>query len=153
MVRSKILASLALLLLFASTINAGPIRFIKHHKRLTERLVAATVGTIVEEKGVTACSRGNVEKCAEGYGSRRGFAGFATGLSFAMVGVSYACDKDQPNWWFCDVLGNGIPATQIAFGIHDFTVNNPCVYDQPCGGQPVPNAMAHELFKRTELRH
>ena len=139
----------------ASPANAGPKNWLKHHKRISERIVAATVGTIVEEKAVTACSIGNVEKCIEGYGSRRTFANILAVASFTFVGVSYACDKNQPNWWFCDVLGNGFPALQIGLGIHDFTVNNPCVYDQPCGGRPVawPDAVAHERFKLTQLKH
>lgn len=108
------------LLLFAAPAQAGPINWAKHHKRLLFAVGAEAAAFTVQYKGTTYCSRGDVERCIEGYGSRRAFNWFSIGMGGAMIAASEKCHKDDGPKPACYGLAYWVPATQTAFGIHDY---------------------------------
>lgn len=111
-------------LLFAFPVQAGPINWVKHHKRFLLAAGAVAGASIVQWKGTSYCQRGDVEQCIEGYGSRRAFNGFSIGLSSAMLGAAEGCWKNDGGK-ICYGLAYGFPVIQTAFGIRDFLSYKP----------------------------
>lgn len=115
---------LFLILLLASPVQAGPKHWIQHHKRFLLATGAAVGASVIQYKATTYCSRGDVERCVEGYGSRRAFNYFSMGMDVAMVGAAEACWRDSSGK-VCYGLAYWTPTTQVALGIHDFTHYRP----------------------------
>ncbi|HXQ38142.1 MAG TPA: hypothetical protein VN843_29325 [Anaerolineales bacterium] len=113
------------LLLAATTANAGPKKFFKEHGRFTKAAIALAAASVIQYEGTSYCQRGDVERCNEGYGSRRAFDWFSIGMGVGMLGASEACWKDQPGWKFCYVLAYGVPAYQTFAGVKDFASYRP----------------------------
>jgi hypothetical protein len=109
------------LLLFAAPTQAGPRHWVKTHKRFLFAAGAEAAAFTIQWKGQTYCQRGEHEACTLGYGGyrSRGFNWFSLGMSGAMLGAAEGCWKNEGGK-FCNVLAYGVPATQTAFGIHDY---------------------------------
>lgn len=144
----RILIALALLLAFAGQAQAGPkkvLRWIESHKRSGLILLADAGASYLQWHATTLCQLGDLEKCTEGYGSRRAFNGFMMGADLGLFAAAEGCWKQNPGWKFCYALAYMAPATQAGVGVHDLSVHNPCIEYQPCGGKPP----AEDLWSRT----
>lgn len=106
---------LFLFLAFAMPVQARP-----HWKRIAFKAAVLAGASVLQYKATTYCSRGDVERCIEGYGSRRAFNWFSIGMGAAMIPLSEKCHKDDGPKPACYGLGYWVPATQMAFGIHDY---------------------------------
>jgi hypothetical protein len=121
----KLSTLLVLLLVIAQPSTAGPKEWVKHHKRFLLAAGTITAASIIQYKGTSYCQRGDVERCNEGYGSRRTFDWISVGTSAAMLGAAEGCWKDQPSWKFCYGLAYGMPTYQTYAGLHDFASYRP----------------------------
>lgn len=138
--KEKTVILAAVLTLFGSVAEAGPLSKIKtfaeKHPKFAAAAAALAVGSTIQYKGTTRCSQGYVEVCNEGYGSRRAFDGVSIGAGVVLLFAGNKCSQDQPGWWFCNVLEFGMPAYQTYAGIHDFRAYKPCEYGQSACGTP-----------------
>lgn len=117
--RRRLLMVLVVVLFQAGASQAAP----KNLKRLLFKVGVLAGASYLQWHGTTVCQRGNVEKCNEGYGSRRAWDWFSIGVGATMIPISEACSNDDDGW-ICHYLGYWVPATQVYFGIHDLTVHN-----------------------------
>lgn len=120
-----------LFLLFALPAQAGPKDWIKHHKRFLLAVAAEGGAFAVQYKGTTYCQRGDVERCNEGYGSRRAFDWFSISMGAAMIPLSEKCHKEAGPKPACWGLAYWVPAAQTAFGIHDYLNYRPKEKNEP----------------------
>lgn len=120
------IALLTALLLFAIPAQAGPITWVKHHKRFLSAAGAVAGASIIQWKGSSYCQRGEHERCDLGYGSyhSNGFKIFTISMDGAMLGAAEGCWKDEGGK-FCYALAYGTPAVQAGFGIHDYLSYRP----------------------------
>lgn len=112
--------SLALFLAFAMPAQAKP-----HWKRIAVKAAVLAGTSVLQYKATTYCSRGNVERCIEGYGSRRAFNWFSIGMGVGTLFASEKCQNEDGPKPACYGLAYGVPATQTALGIHDFLSYKP----------------------------
>lgn len=111
---------LLILLLIAIPVQAKP-----HWKRIAVKAAVLAGASVFQYKATTYCSRGDVERCIEGYGSRRAFNWFSVGTGAAMIPLSEKCHSDDGPKPACWGLSYWIPATQTALGIHDYLSYSP----------------------------
>jgi hypothetical protein len=118
------LFTIAALLIFTSTVNAGPIEWAKHHKRFLLMEGAAVGSAIIGAQGLKACRSTGVEKCTAHYGAAWATFGVGTGLNFAMTGVAEGCWKNEGGK-FCNIFAYGGSAVQAGWGIHEWRLKAP----------------------------
>ncbi len=113
------LALFFVLLLFAGRVEAGPLDWMKHHKRFLLMESAAIGAASIHAYGLHKCRHNNgVEVCSEGYGSAWAFFGVATGVNtIVLPAVAKSCWKDG-HGKFCNILAYGGSATQMGYGIY-----------------------------------
>ena len=111
-------------LIAAGPVGAGPINWAKHHKRFLLAAGSLAGASVVQYKGTSYCQRGDVERCIEGYGSRRTFNYFSMGMGVAMLSASEDCWKHDGGK-VCYGLAYWVPATQVGLGVKDFTSYTP----------------------------
>lgn len=111
----KQLALLTALVVMAYSAQAKP-----HWKRIAVKAAVLAGASVLQYKATTRCSRGDVERCIEGYGSRRAFNWFSIGMGTAMIPISEKCSNDDGPKPVCYGLAYWVPASQTAFGIHDY---------------------------------
>lgn len=116
----KPLAAILLAGLLATPAQAHP-----HWKRIAVKTAVLVGASILQYKATTYCSRGDVERCIEGYGSRRTFNWFSIGMGAALIPLSEKCHNDDGPKPICYALDYGTPATQAAFAFHDITSFQP----------------------------
>jgi len=116
----KTLALVTLLLLPAS-LQAGPIHWLKEHKRVTVALAVLGATSLAQWRASEYCRAPgfDVERCEVGYGSSKTFNAITIGIGVGMFGAGEACRKDQPGWWFCPAMQYAVPAAQTTFALHD----------------------------------
>lgn len=112
---------LALFLLCTLPVHAGPLDWVKHHKRILFIEGAAVTAALVDAKGLHHCRQGGVERCSEHYGEAWGFYGFFTGMNvIALPAIAEGCWKNGQGK-FCNVFAYGGSTAQLAFGVDQWT--------------------------------
>jgi len=108
-----------LFLLFALPAEAGPLDWVKHHKRFLLMEGAAFTGAALHYKGLNDCRKRNgPESCSEGYGAAWAFFGVATGVNIIVLpAVAEGCWKDG-HGKFCNIFAYGGSATQAGYGLY-----------------------------------
>jgi len=113
----------ALLLLWASTVSAGPLDWAKHHKRFLLMDGAAIAGASIDAAGLHHCRRTNgVEPCTAHYGAAWATFGITTGLTtIVMPSVAESCWKNDGGK-FCNIFAYSGSAAQAAWGVHEWRI-------------------------------
>lgn len=114
---------LLFLLLCAPAAQAGPIDWVKHHKRFLLMEGAAITGASIHAAGLHHCRRTNgVEPCDAHYGEAWASFGIVTGLNvIVMPSVAEACWKDGGGK-FCYALAYSGSSAQAAWGVHEWSI-------------------------------
>lgn len=113
------------LLLCSLLLIAVPAEAKPHWKRIAVKTAVLVGASVLQYKATTYCSRGDVERCIEGYGSRRAFNWFSIGAGAVLIPVSEKCKNEDGPKPVCYALAYGVPAAQTSFGIHDFLSYSP----------------------------
>jgi hypothetical protein len=119
-------------LFLATSANAGPLDFIKHHKRFLFMEGAAIAGASIHAYGLHHCRRLNgVEPCDENYGAA--WAGFGVSTGFTTIvfpAIAEGCWKSfdsvsstRDGGKFCNIFGYTPSAVQASWGIHEATIH------------------------------
>lgn len=119
----KVTLSLALLLTFGTVSEAGPLDWVKHHKRFLLMESAAVTGAAIHYAGLRHCRRANgVEPCDAHYGGAWAAFGFTTGITvIAMPAIAESCWKDGQGK-FCNIFAYSGSAGQASWGIHEWRI-------------------------------
>jgi len=120
----KHLAILLLLVLPAAS-QAGPINWLKHHKRALAEGAALAGATLLEAKASGYCRAGDQERCFGGYGGPNASLAINSSVGLGLFAAAQRCHAEQGNWWLCYGLGLGVPTFQTYVGIHDFVSYRP----------------------------
>lgn len=110
--------TLAIALLFASTVKAGPISWVKHQVRdhpLRTQLIFAGVSAGVYAEGLHRCRIGGVENCQEHYGAAWGGYGATVGLDLVGVLVGHKVGGKTGN-----VIAYGGSAAMLGWGAYQW---------------------------------
>lgn len=110
--------------LLASTVNAGPLDWAKHHKRFLLMEGAALAGAGIDAAGIHHCRKysGSVENCQSHYGPAWATFGIDAGFTtIVMPSLAEACWKDSGGK-FCYGLAYGATAWQTTWGLHEYKI-------------------------------
>jgi len=114
----KRLLLIALALILTPSADAGPLDWVKHHKRFLLMEGVATGSAIYGAYALQKCRSTGVEKCTGHYGAAWGIYGFSTGANFAMTAVAEGCWKDG-HGKFCNIFAYGGSAIQTGWAAHE----------------------------------
>jgi hypothetical protein len=114
------LRTLLLFLLFTLPVNAGPIKFVKEHKRFFKMELANAAGVTINAIGTAHCRTGDVENCTGHYG-----AAWATFAVQATMGLVVAPTLAEWSWRDGDktlgyVIGYTPAAFNAAWGVNEW---------------------------------
>lgn len=111
--------------LWLSSASAGPIEWVKHHKRFLFMEGAAVAGAVIHHEGLSRCRRFGVERCDAHYGSAWGAYWFTTGLTtVAFPATAEGCWKSQQGKW-CGLISYVPSSIQAGWGVHEWTIGKP----------------------------
>jgi len=97
----KRLSALVLVLFLCTPAQAGPISWLKRHKRLAFEAGALVGASILEAKASTYCRRGDQERCFGGYGGPNAPLAVNTSVGTGLFFAAQKCHAEQGNWWMC----------------------------------------------------
>lgn len=119
----KILLCLALLVGWQSA-QAGPIDWIKNHKRFLLMEGAAVAGASIDAWGLHHCRVPGVERCTAHYGEAWASFGVATGMTTVVLpAIAEGCWNDEGGK-FCYIFAYGGSTVQAAWGLHEYSLGN-----------------------------
>jgi hypothetical protein len=108
---------LVLFLFFTFSAEAGPLDWMKHHKRFLLMESAAVGAASIHAYGLHHCRQTGVENCQAKYGSAWASFGIIAGMNvIVMPALAEGCWKNQGGK-FCNILAYGGSAGQLGFGI------------------------------------
>jgi hypothetical protein len=109
---------LAAILLTAGRAEAGPLDWIKHHKRFLLMEGAAIGAASIHAYGLHHCrSTGSVERCQSSYGAAWASWGIISGMNIiVMPTLAESCWREDGGK-FCYIPAYGGSAGQLGFGI------------------------------------
>ena len=121
---------LILFLLFALPVKAGPLDWVKHHKRFLLMESAAIGAAGLHAYGLHKCRHNNgVEPCDEHYGAAWAFFGVVTGVNMVVLpAVAEGCWKDG-HGKFCNIFAYGGSAAQAGYGIYQARIRREHEHD------------------------
>ena len=123
--------ALAIILLLASSVKAGPVSWAKHQLRdhpLRTQLVFAGISAGVYAEGLHRCRIPNVENCQEHYGAAWGGYGATVGLDLAGVLIGHKIGGKAGN-----AIAYGGDAAVLGWGLYQWGggLNKPARDEKP----------------------
>jgi hypothetical protein len=128
----KKLTAFLLFFLLVSPANAGPVEWIKHHKRFLLMEGAAIAAVSIHAAGLHHCRVLNgVEPCDEHYGAAWAQFGILSGMTIVvMPTIAEGCWKGG-HGHFCDTLAYGGSAFQASWGVREWRIHSPEIAKEP----------------------
>jgi len=119
--KAKAITLIFALLTLAGTIDAGPINWVKHHKRFLFTECAAVGASYAFIRADQNCRRGDIERCFGGYGGDKGGLALTTGMSvlvFPAIAEGYWKSNENGKGGY--VLGYVFSSYQAFYSIYEF---------------------------------
>lgn len=116
--------ALFLALLAAGRTEAGPLDWVRHHKRFLFMEGAAVTGAVLHYKGLSNCRKRNgPEPCDEHYGAAWANFGIVTAINtIVLPSAAEGCWKGDGGK-FCNILAYGGSAAQAGWGIREWRIH------------------------------
>jgi hypothetical protein len=112
------------LLFGCQAVRAGPVDWVKRHKRFLAMEGVGLVGVGVHAWGLHRCRKISVEFCDEHYGAAWAGFGVSAGMSLiAFPAMAEGCWSDDRKGKFCQVLAYAPAGVQLGWGAHEYYVS------------------------------
>lgn len=119
--RRRLIVMVVAAFVLATTSQAGPIDWIKTHKRFLLMEGAAVTGAVVQREGIKHCRLGDVERCPEGYGETWAWYWIVTSWSVVVSpSIAEACWRSTDDAKGCYFFAYSGSAYQTSAGIYDW---------------------------------
>lgn len=118
----KTITLIFLTVFFTGTVQAGPVRWVKHQFREHPTRTAIIIGfgaATVNGIGLKHCREDNVENCQAKYGSAWLSFGAVTVTNLAVISATNGCLKEH-SVPFCSLFSYGGSAAQAGFGVNQW---------------------------------